>query len=142
MQQYILQQIATLQQALDHFEQKYGMRFQQFTDYLHERSRLLEKGQLTVEQRRTLGQAIMNIPGEAKGKPAGKGGKRVRQHQEKNHTNSDRYHELSGIGDAEEIEGGGHHLVLFDDTGIGDEGEKGHHRDDASRLENSGRDHG
>ena len=59
MQQYILQQIATLQQILDHFEQKYGMRFQQFTDYLHERSLLLEKGQLTVEQRRMLGQAIM-----------------------------------------------------------------------------------
>ncbi len=59
MLQYILQQIATLQQTLDHFEQKYGMRFQQFTDYLHERSLLLEKGQLTVEQRRMLGQAIM-----------------------------------------------------------------------------------
>jgi hypothetical protein len=58
-QQYILQQIATLQQTLDHFEQKYGMGFQQFTDYLHERSLLLEKGQLTVEQRRMLGQAIM-----------------------------------------------------------------------------------
>jgi hypothetical protein len=59
MQQYILQQIATLQQRLDHFEQKYGMGFQQFADYLHERSLLLEQGQLTVEQRRVLGQAVM-----------------------------------------------------------------------------------
>lgn len=59
MQQYILQQIDTLQQTLAHFEQKYGLGFQQFTDYLHERSRLLEREQLTVEQRRVLGQAVM-----------------------------------------------------------------------------------
>ena len=35
------------------------MRFQQFSEYLHERSVLLEKGKLSAEQRQALGQAIM-----------------------------------------------------------------------------------
>ena len=35
------------------------MRFRQFSEYLHERSVLLGSGDLSTEQRRTLGQAIM-----------------------------------------------------------------------------------
>jgi len=57
--EYILRQIATLRRKIGRFERKYGMRFQQFSDYLHERSVLLEKGELSAEQRQTLGQAIM-----------------------------------------------------------------------------------
>jgi hypothetical protein len=57
--QYITQQIASRQQALDRYEKSYGMRFERFAEYLRERSSLLETGSLTPEQRRTLGQAIM-----------------------------------------------------------------------------------
>ena len=35
------------------------MRFQQFSEYLHERSVLLEKNDLSAEQRQNLSQAIM-----------------------------------------------------------------------------------
>ena len=59
MREYILRQIATLQRKIGRFERKYGMRFQLFSDYLHEKSILLEKGELSVEQRQSLGQAIM-----------------------------------------------------------------------------------
>ncbi len=56
---YILKQIGELQQRISHFERKYGMPFSQFAGYLHERSILLEKGSFSPEQRRSLGQAIM-----------------------------------------------------------------------------------
>jgi len=59
MREYILRQIATLRRKIGRFERKYGMRFQQFSDYLHERSVLIEKGELSAEQRQVLGQAIM-----------------------------------------------------------------------------------
>jgi hypothetical protein len=59
LREYILRQIETLQQELALFEQKYGMRFEQFAAYLHERSVLLEEGGLSPERRRVLGQAIM-----------------------------------------------------------------------------------
>jgi hypothetical protein len=59
LREYVLRQISTLRQEVDGFEGKYGMRFKQFSEYLHERSVLLEGGGLSVEQRRTLGQAIM-----------------------------------------------------------------------------------
>ena len=52
--EYILRQIAALKRKIGRFERKYGMRFQQFSDYLHERSVLLEKGKLSVEQRQTI----------------------------------------------------------------------------------------
>jgi len=45
--EYILRQIAAL-------KRKYGMRFQQFSDYLHERSVLLENDALSIEQRQTI----------------------------------------------------------------------------------------
>jgi hypothetical protein len=59
LREYILGQITALRREVDRFEQKYGMRFQQFGEYLHERSVLLESGDLSMEQRQVLGQAIM-----------------------------------------------------------------------------------
>ena len=35
------------------------MHFDQFREYIHDRSVLLERGNLSIEERRTLGQAIM-----------------------------------------------------------------------------------
>jgi hypothetical protein len=57
--EHILRQISALQRQISRFERKHGMRFQQFSDYVHERSVLLEKGELAVEQRQALGRAIM-----------------------------------------------------------------------------------
>ena len=59
LEAYMLQQMASLQRELRRFERKYGMRFQQFSEYLHERSVLLESGELSPEQCQVLGQAIM-----------------------------------------------------------------------------------
>lgn len=59
LREYILGQITGLRREVDRFEQKYGMRLQQFGRYLHERSVLLESGDLSTEQRQALGQAIM-----------------------------------------------------------------------------------
>ncbi len=59
LRNYIVHQITELQQNITTFTQKYGMNFQQFQEYLHERSVLLQQGDLTREQRQTLGRAIM-----------------------------------------------------------------------------------
>ena len=59
MREYVLRQITALRQQVDRFERKHGMGFQQFGGYLHERSVLLESGNLSAEQRQVLGQAIM-----------------------------------------------------------------------------------
>ncbi len=59
LQDYILQQVTALRRQINRFEQKYGMRFQQFSEYLHERSVLLTDSALSPEQRQALGQAIM-----------------------------------------------------------------------------------
>lgn len=59
LREYVLRQITTLRQEVDRFERKYGMRFHLFDEYLHERSVLLESGDLSTERRQTLGQAIM-----------------------------------------------------------------------------------
>jgi hypothetical protein len=59
LRDYTVRQIDALQGQIHHFEQKYGMRFQQFSQYLHERSALLEQGDLSPEQRRSLGQLVM-----------------------------------------------------------------------------------
>jgi chromosome segregation ATPase len=56
---YILGQISELQQEVSTFEQKYGMHFRQFDAYLHERSALLTKNDISTEQRQKLGQAVM-----------------------------------------------------------------------------------
>ncbi|MEA3417131.1 MAG: hypothetical protein U9R02_13450 [Thermodesulfobacteriota bacterium] len=57
--EYILRQIATLQRKIGRFERKNGMRFQQFCDYLHDRSVLLENSKLSAEQRQALARAVM-----------------------------------------------------------------------------------
>ncbi len=59
LREYILRQIAALRREAGRFDRKYGMRFEQFSDYVHERSVLLKSGDLSAEQRQTLGQAIM-----------------------------------------------------------------------------------
>jgi hypothetical protein len=59
LREYILRQIAALQRELARFERKYGMHFERFGEYLHERSILLETDRLSSEQRQTLGRAIM-----------------------------------------------------------------------------------
>ena len=57
--EYILRQIDTLRRKVRRFERKHGMQFQQFSEYLHERSVLLEKSNLSAKQRQKLSQAIM-----------------------------------------------------------------------------------
>lgn len=57
--EYVLRQIAEKQRELSDFERKYGMSFEQFGEYLHERSRLLSESALTAEQHKVLGQAVM-----------------------------------------------------------------------------------
>jgi Arc/MetJ-type ribon-helix-helix transcriptional regulator len=59
LRDYMLRQIAALRREVGRFERKYGMRFDQFGAYLHERSVLLEQGDLSAEQRQALGRAIM-----------------------------------------------------------------------------------
>jgi hypothetical protein len=59
LRDYILRQITALQRELARFERKYGMRFEQFVEYLHERSVLLEESELPPEQRQVLGRAMM-----------------------------------------------------------------------------------
>jgi Arc/MetJ-type ribon-helix-helix transcriptional regulator len=59
LREYILKQIADLRREIGRFERKYGMRFEQFSDYIHDRSVLLEKGDLSAEQRLNLNQEIM-----------------------------------------------------------------------------------
>lgn len=56
---YILRKVMALRRELGRFERKYGMHFDRFGAYLHERSVLLETGSLSPEQRQTLGQSIM-----------------------------------------------------------------------------------
>jgi len=56
---YVLRQVDVLQTNTHRFEQKYGMDFQQFQQYLHERSVLLENKSLPAEQLEALNVAIM-----------------------------------------------------------------------------------
>lgn len=56
---YVMRQIATLQQELSRFESKYGMRFERFGEYAHERSALLVADTLAPAQRQALSRAIM-----------------------------------------------------------------------------------
>ncbi len=58
VREYVLRQIAKLQRGIAQFEKKYGMGFEQFESYLHERSKLLSDIE-QADQRKTLGQAIM-----------------------------------------------------------------------------------
>lgn len=56
---YILRQVDALQANIHQFEQKYGMDFQQFQQYLHERSALLENKSLPLIQLEGLNSAVM-----------------------------------------------------------------------------------
>ena len=56
---YVLRQVEGLQTEVRQFEHKYGMDFQQFQQYLHERSVLLENKSLPAEQLEPLNAAIM-----------------------------------------------------------------------------------
>jgi len=57
--EYVLRHIEVLAEQIREFEQRYGMNFERFVEYLHERSLLLVSDRLDAEQRRTLGQAVM-----------------------------------------------------------------------------------
>ena len=59
LREYILEQVKQLQEKLSSLESKYGMSFEQFAAYVHERSLVLEEGDISPEQRKALGQAIM-----------------------------------------------------------------------------------
>lgn len=59
VREYILRQVAVLQREIARFERKYGIHFEQFSKYLHERSVMLETGNLSTEQRQALGRIIM-----------------------------------------------------------------------------------
>ncbi len=56
---YVLRQVEALQSEIHQFERKYGMDFQQFQQYLHERSALLESKSLSAKQLDALGAAVM-----------------------------------------------------------------------------------
>ena len=56
---YVLRQIDALQSRIRQLEGRYGMRFEHFQEYLHERSHLLASGQLGGAKQAELGQAIM-----------------------------------------------------------------------------------
>jgi len=56
---YILRQVTTLKREVSRFERKYGMNLKRFREYLHERSVLLERANLSEVQRQALGRAVM-----------------------------------------------------------------------------------
>lgn len=57
---YVLRQVDTFQGITAAFEQKYGMSYTQFQQYLGERSRLLDSPDLDDGTRRRLGQSVMS----------------------------------------------------------------------------------
>jgi hypothetical protein len=59
VREYILRQVDTLQTEIHQFERKYGMNYQQFHQYLHERAVLLEKKSLPANQLEALNVAVM-----------------------------------------------------------------------------------
>lgn len=56
---YVLRQVEALQTEVHQFEHKYGMDFQQFQQYLHERSVMIEKKSLPANQLQPLNEAVM-----------------------------------------------------------------------------------
>jgi hypothetical protein len=56
---YILRQVTSLKREVSRFERKHGMNLERFRQYLHERSLLLERADLTEAQRQTLSRAVM-----------------------------------------------------------------------------------
>lgn len=56
---YVVRQMSVFQGEALQFERKYGMNFQQFNQYLHERSAMLENKVLPENQLKALNEAIM-----------------------------------------------------------------------------------
>ena len=56
---YVLRQVDALQTELQHLQQKYGMDFSQFQQYLHERSVMLTEKSLPAQQLEALHAAVM-----------------------------------------------------------------------------------
>lgn len=56
---YILRQISSYQRQIAELERKYGMNFAKFTQYLRERVAMLQSEDLSPEQRKSLGRALM-----------------------------------------------------------------------------------
>ncbi len=59
LRDHVLHQIDTLRAEDRRLAQKYGMPFERFGQYLHERSGLLAAGRLTPDEQKALGQAVM-----------------------------------------------------------------------------------
>jgi recombinational DNA repair ATPase RecF len=59
VREYVMRQVNALQEQVRQFEHKYGMSFQQFHQYLHERSALLEKKAIPAEQLQALNTSVM-----------------------------------------------------------------------------------
>jgi hypothetical protein len=56
---YIIRQTRSLKREVTRFERKYGMPFERFKEYLHERSELLERSTLSHKEHQSLAQSIM-----------------------------------------------------------------------------------
>lgn len=56
---YVLRHVEGLTEQIRDFENRYGMGFDRFAAYLHERSLLLSSARLDADQRRALGLAVM-----------------------------------------------------------------------------------
>jgi len=59
VREYVVRQVNGLQKEVRQMERKYGLNFQQFEQYLHERSALLASGDLSTEQRQSLSRSVM-----------------------------------------------------------------------------------
>lgn len=59
VREFILRQIDRHRGRMATLEDRYGMRFEQFSEYLKERSALLSNGQLDPQQKRKVAQAVM-----------------------------------------------------------------------------------
>jgi len=59
MQDYTLRQVSSCQRQIAELERKRGMNFTKFTQYLHERGAMLQSKELSLEQRQSLGRALM-----------------------------------------------------------------------------------
>ncbi|MBM3144751.1 MAG: hypothetical protein FJ010_07225 [Chloroflexi bacterium] len=59
VREYVMRQVNGLQKEVRQMEHKYGLNFQQFEKFLHERSALLISSDLSTEQRQSLSRSVM-----------------------------------------------------------------------------------
>jgi len=59
VREYVMRQVNELQKEVRQMEHKYGLNFQQFEKFLHERSVLLASDELSTEQRQSLNRSVM-----------------------------------------------------------------------------------